>query len=70
MTEPPKADPRLAAILCSVVGRYDIVYASITITRTVLGYKIDVLFPDFLVFHAASGTFFVSKLGLFYGTAR
>jgi hypothetical protein len=70
MREPAAADLRLAAIVCGVIGLYDVLYVATTLTGTaVLGYKIDVLFPDFLVFHAAARAFFEGRLEIVYDTA-
>ncbi len=67
MTGPSKADLRIATLFCGIVGLYDLLYVSTTITGTaVLGYKFDLLFPDFLVFHAAARAFFEGKLALVY----
>jgi hypothetical protein len=57
-------------MLCGIVGLYDVVYVATTITGTaMIGYKIDVLFPDFLVFHAATRAFFEGRLSMVYDTA-
>jgi hypothetical protein len=65
-----KADLRLAAILCGLVGLYDVVYLATTITRTAtLGYSVDVMFPDFMVFHAAARAAIEGKLALVYDNA-
>jgi hypothetical protein len=70
MTAAQRANLRIAAVFCGVIGLYDILYVTTTIFGTaVLGYKVDVLFPDFLVFHAAARAFFEGKLGLVYDTA-
>jgi hypothetical protein len=69
MRRPSAADLRLAAIVCGIVGLYDVLYVATTLTGTaVLGYKIDLLFPDFLVFHAAARAFFEGKLDVVYDT--
>ncbi|HYC63808.1 MAG TPA: glycosyltransferase family 87 protein [Reyranellaceae bacterium] len=69
MTAPTKNDLRLAALVCGIVGLYDVIYVVTTLSRTaVLGYSIDVLFPDFLVFHAAARAFFDGKLAIVYDT--
>ena len=66
---PSKADLRIATLFCGIVGLYDLLYVSTTITGTaVLGYKFDLLFPDFLVFHAAARALFEGKLALVYDT--
>jgi hypothetical protein len=69
MKGPSAADLRLAVIVCGIVGLYDVLYVGATLTGTaVLGYKIDVLFADFLVFHAAARAFFEGKLEIVYDT--
>ena len=71
MSRPTKADFRLAAIFCGIVGLYDLLYIATTLapSSVVLGYHIDILFPDFLVFHAAARAFFEGKLAIVYDTA-
>ena len=69
MRGPSAADLRLAGIFCGIVGLYDVLYVATTLTGTaVLGYKIDLLFPDFLVFHAAARAVFEGKLAIVYDT--
>ena len=70
MRGPSAADLRLAALFCGVVGLYDVAYVVTTITGTaMLGHRVDVLFPDFLVFHSAARAFFESRLDIVYDTA-
>jgi hypothetical protein len=70
MTEPSRADLRLATLICGIVGLYDVLYVASTLSRTgMLGYRVDILFPDFLVFHAAVRAFFDGRLDLVYDTA-
>jgi hypothetical protein len=70
MTRPSAADLQLAALFCGVVGLYDVAYVVTTITGTaMLGHRVDVLFPDFLVFHSAVRAFFEGRLDIVYDTA-
>ena len=65
-----KADLRLAALICGAVGLYDVLFVATAITGlAVLGYRFDVLFPDFLVFHAAAHAVLEGKLSVIYDTA-
>ena len=65
-----KADLRLAALICGAVGVYDILFVATSIAGlAVLGYRFDVLFPDFLVFHAAAQAALEGKLSVIYDTA-
>jgi alpha-1,2-mannosyltransferase len=67
VTAPARADLRLAALICGVVGLYDVAYVTAELTRTaVLGMRIDLLYSDFLVFHAASRAFFDGRLDIVY----
>ena len=70
MTAAPKGDLRLAALLCGVIGLYDVIYVAATLAgRHGLMYRVDVPLSDFLVFHAAARAFFEGKLGIIYDTA-
>ncbi|UYN94727.1 MAG: DUF2029 domain-containing protein [Enhydrobacter sp.] len=67
MTAPPRTDLRLAALICGVAGLYDVAYVAAELTRAaVLGMRIDLLYSDFLVFHAASRAFFDGRLDIVY----
>jgi hypothetical protein len=49
---------------------YDILFVATSIAGlAVLGYRFDVLFPDFLVFHAAAQAALEGKLSVIYDTA-
>jgi hypothetical protein len=70
MTAAPKGDIRLAALLCGVIGLYDVIYVAATLAgRHGLMYRVDVPLSDFLVFHAAARAFLEGKLGIVYDTA-
>jgi hypothetical protein len=48
-----RIDLRVAAAFCGVVGLYDALYVSFLLSRgPLIGPTMDVLYPDFLVFHA------------------
>jgi hypothetical protein len=65
-----RTDLRLAALICGAVGLYDVVFVVTAIAGlAVLGYRFDVLFPDFLVFHAAAQAALEGKLSVIYDTA-
>ena len=65
MTE--RSDLRLAAAFCGMVGLYELLWVAFTLSRgPVIGPAIDVLFPDFLVFHAAARAWVEGKLALVY----
>ena len=58
---------RSAAPLLRRVGLYDVLYVLFMLSgRTVIGPALNVLFPDFLVFHAAARACFEGKLALVY----
>lgn len=62
-----KTDLRIAATFCGVVGFYDVLYVAFSLSGgPVIGPVNSVLFPDFLVFHAAARAFFEGKLALVY----
>jgi alpha-1,2-mannosyltransferase len=67
MSPASRIDLRIAAVFCSVVGLYDVVHVYFTLSGgPVIGPIMDVLFPDFLVFHAAVRAFLEGKLALVY----
>ena len=67
MTAAPRIDLRIAAAFCGVVGLYDAIHVYFTLSGgPVIGPIMDVLFPDFLVFHAAVRAFLEGKLALVY----
>lgn len=67
MTAAQRMDFRVAAAFCGVVGLYDALLVIFTMSRgPEIGPVTDVLFPDFLVFHAATRAFFEGKLALVY----
>src|SRR5262245_14678435 len=62
-----RIDLQIAAGFCAVVGLYDTLLVIFTMTGgPVIGPVVDVLFPDFLVFHAATQAFFEGKPALIY----
>ena len=69
MTKASGADLRFAGIFCGLVGLYDVVFAVTAITGTAaIGYRVDVPFADFLVFHAAVQAFLRDNLAVIYDT--
>lgn len=61
------ADLAIAAVFCGVIGLYDTLYVlSLLSGGPLLGPKVDVLFPDFLVFHGAVRAWVEGKLALIY----
>src|SRR5512139_2671415 len=67
MTAEKRINLRLAAAFCAVVGLYDVLYVGSTMAGgPPLGPLVTVLFPDFLVFHAAARAYFEGKLALVY----
>ncbi len=67
MTSPSRTDLRIAAAFCGIVGLYDVVYATFTLSGgPVIGPILNVLFPDFLVFWAATQAWLGGKLALVY----
>lgn len=67
MTGGQRTSLRIAAVFCGIVGLYDLLFVISTLSRgPVIGPAIEVLFPDFLVFHAAARAFFEGKLALVY----
>jgi hypothetical protein len=67
MTPTSRIDLRVAAAFCAAVGLYDVVFVVFTISGgPEIWPPVKVLFPDFLVFHAAARAFFEGKLALVY----
>ncbi len=67
MTAAQRQTLYLAVGFCGLIGLYDVVYAIFTMARLPsIGPILDVLFPDFLVFHAATRAYFEGKLALVY----
>lgn len=57
----------LAAAFCGGIGLYDLLYVIFVFADgPAIGPPIKILFPDFLVFHAAARAFFEGKLALVY----
>lgn len=62
-----RTDLAIAAAFCGVVGLYDTLYVlSLLAGGPLIGPKVDVLFPDFLVFHGAVRAWVEGKLALIY----
>lgn len=62
-----RIDLRVAAAFCGVVGLYDAFYLSLLLSGgPLIGPIQNILFPDFLVFHAAVRAFLEGKLALVY----
>jgi hypothetical protein len=63
-----RRDLAVAAVLCALIGLYDITYVIGVFARVplVTGPQNDVLFPDFLVFWAAAEAFVQGKLSIVY----
>lgn len=67
MTAGSRTDLRIAAAFCGATGLYHALYVFFTLSGgPQIGPTLDVLFPDYLVFHAAARAFFEGKLGLVY----
>jgi hypothetical protein len=67
---PSRADLRLAAVACGAVSLYDaLLFLGATTGLFVFIYRIDFLFPDFMVFHAAARAVLEGKAGIVYDTA-
>lgn len=67
MNPTSRIDLRIAAAFCGVIGLYDTLYVSFLLSGGPrIGPFMDVLFPDFLVFHAAVRAFLEGKLALVY----
>jgi len=57
----------VAAVFCAAIGVYDVLYVYFTLSGgPVIGPRLAVLFPDFLVFHAAVRAWIEGKLALVY----
>ena len=53
--------------ICAAIGLYDVLQGILQFTHgPVIGFAFDVLYPDFLVFHAAARAFFEGKLAMVY----
>ena len=62
-----RIDLLVAACFCGAIGLYDALYVLFTLSGgPVIGPSLTVLFPDFLVFHAAVRAWFEGKLALVY----
>src|ERR1700748_1944537 len=62
-----RTDLRLAALVCGILGLYDLLYVvSLMIGGPLIGPIQDVLFADFLVFHAAARAWVEGKLAILY----
>jgi glycosyl transferase family 87 len=60
-----RRDPLVWA--CAAVGLYDVLQGVLLFTHgPVIGFAFDVLYPDFLVFHAAARAFLEGKLAVVY----
>ena len=67
MTSTSRIDLRIAAVFCGVVGLYHVIYLALLLSGgPVIGPIQNILFPDFLVFHAAVLAFLEGKLALVY----
>jgi alpha-1,2-mannosyltransferase len=61
------SDLRVAAWFCGAVGLYDITYVLFTMFGgPLIGPRLDVLFPDFLVFHGAARAWAEGKAAMVY----
>jgi hypothetical protein len=62
-----RTDLRIAALFCGVLGLYDLVYVLLLLVGgPLIGPRQDVLYPDFLVFHAAAHAWTEGKAALIY----
>jgi hypothetical protein len=67
VNRPTQAERRLAAVVVGGVSAYDVLFVATSLSGLfVLGYKFDLLLPDFMVFHAAARAFFDGRLDLLY----
>lgn len=67
MSQPTQAERRLAAVVVGGISAYDVLFVATSLGGLfVLGYKFDLLFPDFMVFHAAARAFFDGRLDVLY----
>lgn len=65
--KPASHDLLAAAIFCAVIGLYDVLYVWWLISHgPLIGLKVTVLFPDFLVFQAAARAWIEGKAALIY----
>jgi hypothetical protein len=65
-----RTDLRIAALVCGLAGLFDVLSLATAATGgPTIGYWVDFLFKDFLVFHAAAVAFFQGKLAVVYDTA-
>ncbi len=65
--KPLRVDLTIAAAFCGAIGLYDTLYVlSLLAGGPLIGPKVDVLFPDFLVFHGAVRAWAEGKLALIY----
>ncbi|MBS0221386.1 MAG: DUF2029 domain-containing protein [Proteobacteria bacterium] len=63
----PCVEQRVAVAFCGVIGLYDTLYVlSLFLHGPQIGPRVDVLFPDFLVFHAALRAWIEGKLAIVY----
>lgn len=68
--KPSRVDLTIAAVFCGVIGLYDTLYVLFLLAGgPLIGPNADVLFPDFLVFHAAAQAAIEGKLSIIYDTA-
>jgi alpha-1,2-mannosyltransferase len=62
-----RPDVAIAAVFCGLLGLYDLLYVLFLLTGgPLIGSRFNVLFPDFLVFHAAARAWFEGKAALIY----
>jgi hypothetical protein len=62
-----RRDLRIAALFCGALGLYDLVYVLLLLVGgPLIGPRQDVLYPDFLVFHAAARAWTEGKAALIY----
>jgi alpha-1,2-mannosyltransferase len=60
-------DVRIAGLACAAIGLYDVVDWCVVLSGgPPIGPRSDVLFPDYLVFHAAARAFVEAKLAIVY----
>jgi alpha-1,2-mannosyltransferase len=65
-----RADLLIAAVVCGVIGLGDVLYVAATLSgRPTIGPALNGLFPDFLVFYAATQAYLEGKLALVYDSA-
>lgn len=63
-----RASLTVAAAFCGGIGLYDVLFVFFSLSGwpSLVGPVLDVVFPDFLVFHAAARAFFEGKLAIVY----